>query len=314
VAGLEQPVVSVVLSSDYASGKAAGWDDLRSSLAGLARQDFDGTAEFLLVESAELVPQIPADVLQILPALRVIGVPAKAASELKNAGARAAGADIVAMIDADCTPVQGWLRHVVTALRNNPDVEVVSGRTSYGRRTLLDRVMALITRSFLDEGRTAPTRHVTINNAAFRRATFLKYPLPDVTGAHMSMLQSEAIARDGGHFLFEPGMHVTHNYEGWAMEKEIRRSMGYGVIKVRRLDRRMPHAWMARQGFFSVPLFVMLRTLHSCWNCMRRAADYGVKWYELPIAFILAGAACCMEAPGMWRAVRDLPHGPSEFR
>jgi hypothetical protein len=309
-----QPIVSVVVTSDYASGKDAGWDDLRSSLAGLARQDFDEPVEFLLAETAELAPRIPRDVLQILPALRVITVPATAASELKNAGARAASADIIAMIDGDCTPVAGWLRHLVTALRNNPGVHVVSGRTSYGSRTLLDRVMALATRSFLDAGRTAPTRHVTINNAGFRRATFLKHPLPGATGAHMSMLQSESIARDGGHFLFEPGMHVTHTYEGWAMEKEIRRSMGYGVIKVRRLDPHIPHAWMARLGVLSVPLFVTLRTLHSCWNCVRRAGDYGVGWYELPVAFVFAAAACSMEAPGMLRAVRDLPHGPTEFR
>ena len=64
----------------------------------------------------------------------------------------------------------------------------------------------------------------------------------------------------------------------------------------------------------TLALFVVLRTLHSCRNCLRRAADYGVAWYELPIAFSLAAAACVMEVPGMLRAVRDLPHGPSEFR
>ncbi len=314
MSALEKPVVTVVVTSDYASGKLAGWNDLRSNLAGLAAQDYKEPAEFLLVETAEIAPTIPPDVLQILPQLRVVVTQATSASELKNAGARAAAADLVAMIDADCTPVRGWLRHLVNALRENPDAVVVSGRTSYGSRTLLDRVMALVTRSFLDEGRPSATRHVTINNAGFRREAFLAHPLPEDTGAHMSMLQSEAISRDGGRFRFEPGMHVTHTYGGWAMEREIRRSMGYGVIKVRRLDNRMPHAWMARLGLVSVPLFIVLRALHSCWNCVRRAGDYGVAWYELPIAFLLAAAACSMEAPGMLRAVRDLPHGTSEFR
>jgi hypothetical protein len=67
-------------------------------------------------------------------------------------------------------------------------------------------------------------------------------------------------------------------------------------------------------GAPSVPLFVVLRMLHSCWNCLRRASDYGVAWYELPIAFALAAAACAMEAPGMLRAVRNLPPARSEFR
>lgn len=309
-----QPVVSVIVTSDYASGKAAGWDDLRSSLRGLAGQDFDEPTEFLLVETEELAPHIPADVLAILPTLHVVAVAATTTGQLKNAGARVAAADFVAMIDADCTPVTGWLRHLVQALREHPDIAAVSGRTSYGRRTVLDRVMALLTRSFLDQGRTAPTRHVTINNAGFRHTVLLAHPFSEDTCAHMSMLQSEPIARAGGRFLFEPGMHVMHAYAGWAMEKEIRRSMGYGVIRIRRLDDRMPHAWMARLGYLSIPLFVMGRMLHSCWNCLRRAADYGVPWYELPLAFGLAAVACGMEASGMLRAVRDQDPIPSEFR
>jgi len=309
-----RPVVSVVITSDYASGKPAGWRDVRSTLAGLARQDFREPAEFLLLETPDVAAQMPADLLAILPSLRVVTVPAASANELKNAGARAAASDFVALLDADCRPVPGWLRSLVTALRDHPDVAVVSGRTAYGTQTLLDRVMALVTRSFLDEGRTAPTRHVTINNAGFRRSVLLAHPLPEVAGPHMSMLQSEAVARDGGRFLFEPGMYVTHTYEGWEMEKEIRTSMGYGVIRVRRLDPQMPYARLARLGYLSVALFIVLRTLHSCWNCLRRADAYQVAWYELPVAFGLAAAACAMEAPGMLRAVRDLPPEATEFR
>ena len=257
---MPRPVVSVVVTSDYASGKPAGWDDLRASLAALARQDFPEPAEFLFVETAELAPRIPADVLRTLPSLRIVSADARAASALKNAGARAASADIVALIDGDCRAARGWLRHLVSALRDHPEVGVVSGRTTYGDETRFARMMALITRSFLDVGRTAPTAHVTINNAGFRRSTLLAHPLPDATGAHMSMLQSEAIARAGGRFLFEPRMHVTHSYGGWAMEKEIRRSMGYGVITVRRLDERIRYAALARLGYASIPAFVLLRT------------------------------------------------------
>ncbi len=311
---MAQPVVSVVISTDFDSGEAAGWNDLRATLVGLAQQDFHEPAEFLLVETPELTPHIPADLYTILPTLRVVSVSATTANQLKNAGALAASADLIAMIDGDCAPVAGWLRALVTTLRQYPDVAVVSGRTSYGTRTRFDRVMALVTRSFLDVGRRAPTRHVTLNNAGFRRAVLLAHPLPDEAGAHMSLLQSEAIARAGGRFLFDPDMHVTHAYDGWAMEKQIRRSMGYGVIRVRRLDPRVPYARLAQFGVLSVVLFVLLRTLHSCWNCVRRAGDYGVAWYELPLAFGLAGAACAMEAPGMLRAARDLPAPPTPFR
>jgi hypothetical protein len=66
------PVVSVVIVSDYAAGKAETWDDLRTLLGALARQDFDGLVEFLLCECADLERQIPPDLTAILPTLKVI--------------------------------------------------------------------------------------------------------------------------------------------------------------------------------------------------------------------------------------------------
>jgi Glycosyl transferase family 2 len=308
------PVVTVVITSDYASGKPEGWRDLRATLAGLARQDFAEAAEFLLIESLELVPKIPFDLKTILPSLRVVASPETYACALKNEGARAASADLVALLDGDCTPDSAWLRCLVEATRQHPEVAVVSGRTTYGTRTFLDRVMGLIARSYLDEGRTAPTRHITINNCVFRKSVLLSHPFPPETASHTSLLQTEEILRGGGRLLFEPGMRVVHAYDGWQTEKDIRKSMGYGVIRTRRLDHRLPYAWMARLGYASVLFFVALRTLHSCRNCLRCAAHYGVAWYELPFAFALAALACVLEVPGMVRAVRGEPVGDSQFR
>jgi len=199
-------------------------------------------------------------------------------------------------------------------MRQHPGVAVVSGRTTYAGRSVVERIMALVTRSFLDEGRTAPTRHVTINNAGFRRAVLLAHPLPASAGPHMSMLQTEAILRSGGRLLFEPRMRVVHAYGGWENERQIRRSLGYGVISVRRCDPRIRYASLARLGYLSVPVFVAGRTLHAWWSCLRVARHYGVAWYELPMAFALAAAASALEAPGMLRAVRDQPAHETLFR
>ena len=309
-----EPVVSVIVTCDYGSGKTEAWNDLRATLTALARQDFHEPAEFLLVESTDLAPRIPSDLKTILPSLRVVAAPAASASELKNAGVRAAAAELVAMIDGDCVPDPGWLRHLVNLLRLHPEVAAVSGRTHYGRRRFRDRIMALISRSFLDVGRTAPTRHLTPNNSGFRRSVLLSHPYPRAGGAHTSNLQSTAILRAGGRLLFDPGLSVEHDYGGWPMEREIRRSMGYGVIQARLLDRDVPYAKLAHLGYLSIPLFVLLRTLHSYWNCVRRARFYNVAWYELPAAFALATVACAMEVPGMICAVRGQPLEKTLFR
>ena len=309
-----QPVVSVIVTCDYDIGTPASWNALGAALEGLARQDFQETAEFILVESADLAPEIPPDLKRILPSLRVIAAPAASAAELKNAGIRAASAELVALIDGDCVADPGWLSRFVGLMRERPDIAVISGRTHYGTRRFLDRVMALVDRSYLDQGRTAPTRHIAINNAGFRRAVLLAHPCAVEAGPHMSMLQADEMARAGHRFLFDPRLAVRHEYEGWTTEREIRLSMGYGVIKARLQNRRLPYAWLARFGYFSIPLFTLLRTLHTCWNCFRRRRFYDVAWHEMPAAFALAAAACLMEIPGMVRAVRGLPLEKTAFR
>jgi hypothetical protein len=309
-----QPVVSVIVTCDYQSGTEGGWNDLRATLSGLAQQDFQEPAEFLLVESTKLAPEIPPDLNNILPALRIVVAPESAAGKLKDAGVRAASADLVALLDGDCVAAPGWLSRFVELMRRHPEVTAVSGKTVYGTNRLLDRAMALSSRSFLDKGRTAPTRHLTVNNFGVRRAVWLAHPFPANGGAHMSRLETEPILRDGGRFLFDPKLRVEHRYDGWSTEKAIRQSLGYGVIRARRIDPRLPYAWMARLGYFSIPLFVAARILHTWWNCLRGARRYGVAWYELPAVFFLAAAACAIEIPGMILAVRGKPLDKTEFR
>src|SRR5271170_2877407 len=124
-----KPSVSVVIISDYATGDDAAWNELRTTLKALAQQDFHESAEFLLVESAELASLIPSDLSTILPNLRVISVPKSSSYELKNAAVQAASTELVAMVDGDCAASPQWLRALVYALRAHPDAMVVSGRT-----------------------------------------------------------------------------------------------------------------------------------------------------------------------------------------
>jgi hypothetical protein len=225
-----------------------------------------------------------------------------------------AAADLIAFIDGDCAADPGWLSAFVELMRKHPEVAGVSGRTMYAPLSFLHRAMALVTRSYLDLNRLAPTRHLTVNNAGFRRAVLLTHPFAEDLGAHMSLIDAAPILQAGAKLYFDPRLRVEHAYQGWSTEKEIRRSMGYGVIRTRRLDRRLPYARMARLGYLSVPLFVAARTLHSWVNCAKRARPYGVSWYELPATLGLAAAACVLEVPGMIRAVRDVPLDKTSYR
>jgi hypothetical protein len=217
---------------------------------------------------------------------------------------RAASADIVGVIDADCIPVPDWLKQLMNVMRKHPSVIAVSGRTEYPGNRLVDRLLALLSRAYLDPGRPATTRFLSNNNLGFRRSAFVACPFPRDAGPFASRLQSEAILRSGGELLFEPRMSVTHDFEGWPMEADIRRNSGYGTVVSRLRDRLLPYAWLTRLGYASIPLFVVGKTLNCFRDCIRCARHYRVQWYELPAALCLAVVVHLMEILGMISAFR----------
>ncbi len=299
------PAVSVVVVSDYGGQSTADWDYLRDTLRALKRQTFPESIAVILVDATPVGQHMPADLMGIVPSLRVIGGPTETTGELLNAAVRAASAKLVALLDADCVPGAGWLCAAVEAMRVHPDAAAVSGLTVYPDHGFIYRALGTLSRSFVDPGRAGGTRFITSNNAILRRDVLLSHPLRALNRRMAARLQTEAIQLAGGTLYFEPGMRVTHRFEGWPMERRIRRRVGYRVIRVRQLDPRTPHAWMLRLGIFSIPLILAARTLDSCWDCVRAGRHYGLRWFELPAAFAIAAAVHLLEIGGMVAAFAE---------
>ena len=308
------PVVSVIVVSDYASGAGRSWDDESACFAALAAQDFDEPAEFILSEDERYRGELPASLTTSLPGSRVLFSRASSSYALKNAGVRDASAPIVALIDADCRPDPDWLRLLVQALRSNPGVSVVSGRTFYEGTGVWERVLCLLTRSYLDPGRAGESAFASNNAVGFRKDVHLAHPLPEDLGAFAARMQSESIRRSGGTLWFEPRMRVVHEFDGWPMEADIRKNIGYGTVATRLADGRMPYASLVRAGAVSIPLIVAGKLFNTWRDCVRCGRVYGVRWRELPLAFAAAVAVQVMEVPGMLAAYRGTSVGASAYR
>jgi cellulose synthase/poly-beta-1,6-N-acetylglucosamine synthase-like glycosyltransferase len=308
------PLLSVVVVSDYAAGGRGAWDDIRASLAGLAAQRGDIELEVLVVEDAALAERVPPDLLDPCPGARLVLVAESESYALKNAGARAAAAPLVAILDADCVPRPGWARAILDAFDRDPAVAAVSGRTDYGGGTSRDRIFALLTRGYLDPGSRGSTRFVSNNNAAWRRAVLLAHPLPTGLGPFAARLQSEAALRAGARFSFEPDMRAVHAFDGLAMEADIRRNIGFGTIAARRADDRLPYARLTRGGRASIPAFVAGKSLATWRDCLRAFRAYGLRRRELAAAMLLVPVVQLAEAPGMWRAFDGAPIERSAYR
>jgi len=306
--------VSVIVVSDYSSGAARTWTDERACLSALADQRGDIAFDVLLLEDEKYRDSYPADILSIIPGTRVIFSQAGSSYALKNAGVREATAPIVVVLDADCRPDSGWLSLAVAALRSNPDVAAVSGRTLYEGGELLTRVLGLLTRSYLDPGKPGPGRFIANNAAAFRHNVLIDHPLPEDLGPFSSRVQSESMRRAGHKLWFEPRMRVIHEFEGLSMEADIRRNIGYGTVATRIAEPSLPYAGLVRIGAVATPVIFGAKLLNTWRDCVRCASDYGVRWFELPFALGAAVIVNIMEIPGMLAAYRRLPIERTAYR
>lgn len=300
----QKPVASILVVSDYGGRTAEDWNYLRDTLGALGRQTFDEEIEVLLVDSTPADQQMPPDLLELVPALEVM-TGAKKTRELLNEAIGAATADLVVLLDGDCAPAPGWLSAAVAAMRAHPEAAAVSGRTVYPAGGFGNRVLAALSRSYLDPGGAGVTRFISNNNAIIRRDVLTRHPLGDFARPLAMRLQTEAIQLAGGALYFEPLMRVTHRFEGWAMERRIRRHVGYRAIRIRQLNPRVSHSWMLRLGVFSIPLVVVARTLDSWWDCVRAGRYYGLRWFELPAAFATAVYVHLLEIGGMVSAFTE---------
>ena len=302
---MNQPEISVVIVSDYAGGGEKSWDDLRGTLTALARQDATVHAEWLLCENNACAGAMPSDLSIILRDLKVVLCESGESYELKNAGCRAATADIVAMLDADCVPASDWLEKALAAMKTYPKAAVISGRTVYPASGLAQRILSLLSRSYVDRGEAGLTRFISSNNSIWRRGVYLENPLPTGIGPFAGRIQSERVMRAGHQLWFDPSFRVIHDFEGARMEADIRRNAGYGTIIARLRDASMPGAWLTKLGVASIPVFVAGKIFDSWRDCIRCASAFGVRWFEIPFAFLGSVAVHLMEIPGMWRAFRQ---------
>ena len=302
---MKKPDISVVIVSDYAGGELKSWKDLRTALSALAQQDPTVHAEWLLCENKACGGEIPDDLKAILPDLKVLLCEVEGSYELKNAGFRAAASGIVAMLDADCIPDANWLKNAVDAMKTHPKAAVISGRTAYPVAGIMQRLLSLLSRSYVDRGVSGPTQFISNNNSIWRREVYLENPLPTGIGPFAGRIQSERIMRAGHTLWFDPSIRATHDFEGWLMELDIRRNTGYGTVIARLQDPFMPAAWLTKLGVGSIPVFVGGKIFDSWRDCLRCASAFGVKWFQVPLALLGSVAVHLLEIPGMWHAFRQ---------
>jgi hypothetical protein len=308
-----KPDVSVVIVADYAAGDPRTYEHLRGVLEAVARQTFRGSKEMLLLESKRFRERLPADLAAESNA-RLVLVAAEDSFSLRNVGVREAAADLIVFLDADCMPDRDWLERLVSAITSHPGVVAVSGRTTYGGTGLVERTLSLLSRTYVERGEAGPARHLSNNNAVYRKAALVAHPFPSGSNPFVSALQAGALMADGGCLWFEPAARVVHLYGGLRAELDVSRNAGWAAIAIRQTDSHARLASLVRFGALAIPVFTAICLLRSWSRLLRFHRIYGLAWFELPAALGVALLTSLMQIPGMWKALRRQPIVDTPYR
>ena len=257
-----------------------------------------GSAEYIFLENEALRDQVPADLTDILPELQIAFTDKTLQYDMKSEAAQLGHGRHRRSARRRLRAGPGWLRSLVETFQAHPQAGVVSGRTVYEGRTFLERACGVLGRAYV-ERRALRTEHISNNNAGFRREVLRSHPLPSEAGPFSSKLHADAIQRDGWQLLFDPRASATHVFDGWEMERDIRRNMGYGFIKVRQINPELPFGRLVQLGYASIPFYFLARIVESWWRTAQFYRSYGLQWYELPGVLGLAVGVHVMELPGM---------------
>lgn len=290
VGGVE---VSVVIVSDWVDPEHYDWRHEREIVKAVSGQDFSRPMEVFLVEDSRCRDLMPVyELREQLPALRVEFADLRRSSELKDWGVGLASGRYVAVFEADCMPRTDWLSRAYSTLRENPAFKAVSGKTTYGDRSALLRVLTLLDRGFNDPGSVSETPHLSNNAALCERSFLLEYPYPHHSSPFVSSRERISLMqRDGHRFLANPDAVVMHAMEGWGFVRDLRRSVGFGDM-----------VWADDRRWTAIPRLLWTRMRAEFGDCLRLHRRY-IRWYDWPLLAFLLIFLRFLEVPGMLDAL-----------
>jgi glycosyltransferase involved in cell wall biosynthesis len=234
----QKPRVTVIIETitarfESVTGSLA---EVEPTLAALAEQTYPAEAmEMILVVDDDASFAAASEVVRRHPGVRIVRSQRANYFEAKNAGARAATGEIVALIDSDCVPSAGWLEALVAKLG---DADAVAGASRYTGRTWAARTFSVFDLAHVVAERDGASGF-NLSNVAFRRDVLLAHPL------------DERIRRHGGCYLLFKQLRTAGVRVAYAHDAKIAHGIdirgpfgfvrkhyerGYDGVAVYRLD------------------------------------------------------------------------------
>lgn len=292
--------VSLVLVSDYEPGEKT-WQDERASLAAFLDDPIGVPDEVVIMESQRAVlgrSAVPQDIAALAPWVTLHVAETESSAALKDAALVHCRHDLIAVVEADCLPLSGWLAALVRKMDEGAGYAAVSGRTIYRGDTALKRVLSLLDRGFIDVPVDGEYVHVSNNGALYRRSLLERhrYPTWDMNPFVSAELRNRAMLQAGARFGVEANAVMHHAFGGLGFVIDVRRNKGYQAAVIAAKERPL--------GRVGSTIRAIRRTVRDDWRTVRHTSRHYVKRRDWPLLLLTFVAVRIPELAGAWHATR----------
>jgi len=209
----------------------------------------------------------------------------------RNWGAREARGSVLAFIDSDCVPEPGWLERLCAPIVDGP-YDAVGGaiRNVEGAGPASWAGYFCEFREFLPLGAPVEATNLTLGNAAYRRATFVRAGgFPGGYFPQEDQVFHCRLVADGARILFDPSIVVRHMHRDTiAAFLAHQRRIGAANARVVSLlgvkgAGIASRPWLATVLLPVLATYRFLRTIAACWRqerclILRRPSVAGLCW------------------------------------
>jgi glycosyltransferase involved in cell wall biosynthesis len=238
---MNRPFISIIIDTitrdDYGARPLA--DDLQATLDGVARQTYPRELFETIVVIDDSSDGESDEVVRRYPSISIVRSPQHSYFEGKNAGARAARGEIVALTDSDCEPAPEWLS-MLTAPFADAGVSGVAGCTRYTGTSFHAWTFAVPDFSIVVGDKFGAASGFHLNNSAFRRETLLAHPLDArIQRDGGCVLLFHELRAAGARIIYAPEARVYHGLDfaqRGLLKKHFNR--GFDGVTVYRADER----------------------------------------------------------------------------
>jgi glycosyltransferase involved in cell wall biosynthesis len=313
---MNRPFVSIIIDTitrdDYGARPLA--DDLQATLDGVRRQTYPRELFEVIVVVDDGSDGESGEVVRRYPWVSIVRSPQHSYFAGKNAGARAARSEIVALLDSDCEPVSEWLS-MLTAPFADAGVSAVAGCTRYTGTSFHAWTFAVPDFSIVTGDNSGNASAFHLNNSAFRRETLLTHPLDArIRRDGGCVLLYHELRAAGARILYAPQARVSHGLDfaqRGLLKKHFNR--GFDGVTVYRADERAVlrgTRLFRRFGALALIGFTGRRILLDWLRLVRNYDQMGISPATIPYFAAVSVATRLIALTGGLTAVFRTGHAP----